>query len=427
MMKKVLLVLALLLPAFAQAQIVTVPLPVTLTNGTLADANQVMSDFNAIVTGVNTNGAKNGANSDITSLSVLSTPITPAQGGSSVYTGNDTGSANAYVVATMTPINFTLRSGNTINFIPSASNTGPSTLVGAGTTATAILRQTATGLQPLAGGEIITGQSAQVIYDGVQYELLNSVVSASVQPCTEIDYRGITTPSGYLFEDGTTRLRASFPALFACLAASGVAATLNGTTTVTVANGLLYQVGWFVGGSNITCNSVIQSVGSTTIVLNNAAGASGASTLTIGPYQQGDCSTTFNLPNAQGRASVGIDTSGAVLTSTTCTNPASIGTNCGSQTQTLTLAQLPTGITVTGSISVASGNPSFPNIAVSSGAIGGAVITQSGAVAIPFSNAGLWTGTTAMNGTANLTSNNTSGAALPIVQPIGLVTKAIKF
>ena len=116
-MKKLLATLFLLLPFAASAQIIPT-LPVTLTNGTLADANQVMSNFNTIVTGVNTNGAKNGVNSDITALTALTTPITPAQGGSSVYTGNDSGSSTAYVVTSTTPVGYTLRSGNTVNFIP---------------------------------------------------------------------------------------------------------------------------------------------------------------------------------------------------------------------------------------------------------------------------------------------------------------------
>ena len=41
----------------------------TLTNGTTADASQVMANFNAIMTCANSNLAHNGANSDITSLS----------------------------------------------------------------------------------------------------------------------------------------------------------------------------------------------------------------------------------------------------------------------------------------------------------------------------------------------------------------------
>src|ERR1700761_8830530 len=179
MMKKTLIFIGLLFATIVQAQIVPT-LPVTLTNGTLADANQVMSDFNTIVTGVNTNAAKNGANSDITSLNALTTPITPVQGGTSVYTGADSGSANAYAVVTPVPTGFTLRSGNTVNFIPSFTNTGPVTLSVAGTPATTVLRQTSVGLQPLAGGEIFTNQIATAIFDGTQYELINSAVSSSI-------------------------------------------------------------------------------------------------------------------------------------------------------------------------------------------------------------------------------------------------------
>jgi hypothetical protein len=59
-------------------------LPYTLTNGTTADANQVMADLNDIVSGVNTNAAHNGPNSDITSLTGLTTPLSIPQGGTGV-------------------------------------------------------------------------------------------------------------------------------------------------------------------------------------------------------------------------------------------------------------------------------------------------------------------------------------------------------
>jgi hypothetical protein len=59
-------------------------LPYTLTNGTTADANQVMADLNDIVSGVNTNGAANGPNSDITSLTGLTTPLAASQGGTGI-------------------------------------------------------------------------------------------------------------------------------------------------------------------------------------------------------------------------------------------------------------------------------------------------------------------------------------------------------
>lgn len=63
-------------------------LPYTLTNGTTADATQVMSDFNQIVNNVNANAAANGANADITSLSALSTPLSIGQGGTGATTLN---------------------------------------------------------------------------------------------------------------------------------------------------------------------------------------------------------------------------------------------------------------------------------------------------------------------------------------------------
>lgn len=55
--------------------------PDLLQNGTPADATQVMADFYQIQNDVNANAAHNGANSDITSLTGLTTPLSIAQGG----------------------------------------------------------------------------------------------------------------------------------------------------------------------------------------------------------------------------------------------------------------------------------------------------------------------------------------------------------
>lgn len=51
--------------------IVSLPLPIQLINGNVADGGQVMTDLNAIASNVNANAAKNGVNSDITSLTAL--------------------------------------------------------------------------------------------------------------------------------------------------------------------------------------------------------------------------------------------------------------------------------------------------------------------------------------------------------------------
>lgn len=51
--------------------IVTLPLPIQLINGNVADGGQVQTDLNAIASNVNANAAKNGVNNDITSLTAL--------------------------------------------------------------------------------------------------------------------------------------------------------------------------------------------------------------------------------------------------------------------------------------------------------------------------------------------------------------------
>lgn len=64
-------------------------LPVTLLNGTTADATQVMADFNFIAAQVNANAASAGANSNITSLTGLTTALSVGQGGTGDKTFNN--------------------------------------------------------------------------------------------------------------------------------------------------------------------------------------------------------------------------------------------------------------------------------------------------------------------------------------------------
>jgi hypothetical protein len=164
----VLLYLAALLPAQGG---VPCSLPFTLTNGTLADANQVMANYNALVACLG-NAAAAGANNDITALNGLTTPISPGQGGTNVYIGGtSTGGPNAQIVATTTPNSFTLAPGQRVVFSPGFTNTGPATLNVHATTATAITRLTSNGVIPLIGGELVAGQITEAIYDGTEYVL----------------------------------------------------------------------------------------------------------------------------------------------------------------------------------------------------------------------------------------------------------------
>ena len=63
-------------------------LPYNIANGQAIDAVPVMANFNEIVNDVNASAAKNAANSDITSLGGLTTPLSMPQGGT-----GDNGSA----------------------------------------------------------------------------------------------------------------------------------------------------------------------------------------------------------------------------------------------------------------------------------------------------------------------------------------------
>ncbi len=146
-------------------------LPFNLQNGQTADATQVDANFAEIVTDVNANAAHNGVNTDITALTGLTTPITPAQGGSTIWYGAGAGTANAQTVPTPTPASFALNAGYTVFWLPSVDNTGATTLSVAGSTPKALFMQTASGAAPCIGGEVLTNQLAKATYDGGEWVL----------------------------------------------------------------------------------------------------------------------------------------------------------------------------------------------------------------------------------------------------------------
>lgn len=136
-------------------------------------------------------------------------------------------------------------------------------------------------------------------------------------------------------------------------------------------------------------------------------------------YGSGDGSTTFNLPDKTGRVSAMHEASATRLTSTYFGgNSTVLGAVGGAESQTLTLGQLPTGITSTNSgitltngapaVSVATGTPAggFSNgiqgsVGVSSNPVGSASVATNVSVASQGSSM----------------SNNTSGNPHRTVQP----------
>jgi hypothetical protein len=159
----------LLLAASALAN-VPCSVPNTFVNNTIADANQVNANFTAIINCL-TNAAVAGANSDITSLNALSTPITPVQGGSTIFVGTTvSGTANAPIIANTVPSGFTLTKGSAVMFLATADNTGTMQLNVNSTGLTNFYNTTPTGPQAMSGGEIQMGQLIIATYDGTQFQ-----------------------------------------------------------------------------------------------------------------------------------------------------------------------------------------------------------------------------------------------------------------
>ena len=203
-MRKILaLVLSLLMSVPASAQIVGT-LPFTLQNGTVADANQVMADLNAIVSGVNLNAANAGANSNITALNGLTTPLVYTAGGSSTYIGGvSAGVANAQTVVTLTPTGFSLIAGKSVVFIAGFTNTAALTVNANGQGAKNVFVPQLNGAPAsTVGGEVQAGQLVQMTYDGTEFVLINP--SPTSQPS-----RSLVSSSGasVLDTDDHNRIR----------------------------------------------------------------------------------------------------------------------------------------------------------------------------------------------------------------------------
>ncbi len=209
-MKRILAAILLyLLPSLAQAATCT-SYPFTLQNNTTADATQVMANFNTVRNCVVNNAAGSGVNTDITSLTGLTTPLSPAQGGSSVFIGGtSTGTANAQIVSSLTPTGFSLISGYRVTFTPGSTNTGAATLNINSSGATAVNRVGHSGLEALTGGEMVAGNIVEAIYNGSVLVLLSSDLSGvgartSIAGAATTDLGTVPTHNAFVTGSGAT-------------------------------------------------------------------------------------------------------------------------------------------------------------------------------------------------------------------------------
>ena len=214
---------------------------------------------------------------------------------------------------------------------------------------------------------------------------------------------------------------------------------IQGTPYVAVysnTDGAFYLQGFFGNPYNIPLGGMLDFIGSTTpnssFVFPTGQAISRTTyanlfALVGTTYGSGDGSTTFNIIDMTGRVGAMKEASATRLTSTYFGgNSTVLGATGGAENLTLTLAQLPSGITGTVSVTTTPGG-GFPNIPLSSGSVGSIQVASSATTNVAGANtSGNWTSVTSLSGSGTSTSNNTSGNAHRTVQPTIIVNKILR-
>lgn len=135
-------------------------------------------------------------------------------------------------------------------------------------------------------------------------------------------------------------------------------------------------------------------------------------------YGSGDGSTTFNLPDMTGRVAVMKENSATRLTSTYFGGDSTaLGAVGGGESQTLTLAQLPTGITSANASQAISVTSTVSDIVQTPSLIGSNAVNGSGLPNIANTGSSVGQIISTGNNSISVTSNNTSGNPHRTVQP----------
>lgn len=221
----------------------------TLTNGQVADANQVMANLNNILSCGNNNLAKNGANTDITSLGGLLTPLSASQGGTGLAT-------SIFATANTWTVNQTFATSTTsipsINIPPGVAPTVPTngdiwaTSTGvfarvAGVTYSMISPPVMQVQYQLASGTTSPETFTSASGDNWTSRLLNTSVINNITGAS-LASNQITLPAG------TYKITVT-----ACVVYSDGAVTRNRLYNVTDAAATLYGLVGHAGGVGTSC------------------------------------------------------------------------------------------------------------------------------------------------------------------------------
>lgn len=195
----------------------------------------------------------------------------------------------------------------------------------------------------------------------------NSLQQAGVQvipPGAEQAYAGVLLPAGWLWEDGSPYLRATYLALFNALSVTFNADTHSSTALDNITSGpagvdlrTVGLIGAIVEGSGIPVGATIISFPAANAITLSVAATATASTVAIRimPWGQGDGITTFNIPDRRertlfGRGGMNGTSSPGRITAYDATK---LNTAIGLESFSLAQANLPSvNFTVTGTVNV---------------------------------------------------------------------------
>lgn len=212
---------------FFRLPVIIGSLPVTLTNGTTADATQVMSDLNWVVNQTNANAADKtlvaliAANNNFTvvqsgqaATQAANFPIA-SQVQNNVFNTLSSNLGTNTITARIAALSLSAYAvGQIFTFLPTQPNTASVTLNIDGL-GSAVIKS---GGQQLMGGEL--GSNAVIVRMStiVGQPVLDLINSQRTEPpgMTK-DFAGLNAPPGYLLCDGASYSTTTFAALFAAI------------------------------------------------------------------------------------------------------------------------------------------------------------------------------------------------------------------
>lgn len=178
-------------------------------------------------------------------------------------------------------------------------------------------------------------------------------------------------PTGWLELDGSNISRTTYSDLWTAVTIQQSGTRSSGSAVITGLSSTTHmKVGYYVGGSGFAVGTTIVSIDSSSqITVSNNASSSGSATVIVSPWQQGDGSSTFTLPDmmTDGRFARSRTSSIAVGTSQTDQNKSHthIADSVSDHTHTVDIpsgqgshshSSSPGSVCVAGSSAVASGS-----------------------------------------------------------------------